>query len=320
MNVLIAGATGYVGSALLRQALERGYHVTALVRKKNAPDQGQDHPRLRLHRADFTNPLWASGLPHHDAVISCIASRQGGVSDAWAVEYEANHQLLQWAQDVGVTRFILLSAICVQKPKLAFQRAKLAFEQELLASKGSLEPTVIRPTAFFKSLSGQISRVSRGKPFLVFDGGRNTACKPISTRDLGQFMLDRLEDSASYGEVLPIGGPGPAITPSEQGELLARLCGRKPAVRSISSRWFDGAEAILNTTAGISTWSRDKAEFARIAKYYATESMLVWDANRSCYDEAATPETGSDTLADFYQDVITRAASLDSSHHHLFGG
>ena len=57
-----------------------------------------------------------------------------------------------------------------------------------------------------------------------------------------------------------------------------------------------------------------------IAKYYATESMLVWDANRSCYDEAATPETGSDTLADFYQDVITRAASLDSSHHHLFGG
>ena len=102
MNVLIAGATGYVGSALLHQALERGYHVTALVRKKNAPDQWQDHPRLRLHRADFTDPLWAGGLPHHDAVISCIASRQGGVSDAWAVEYEANHQLLQWAQDVGV--------------------------------------------------------------------------------------------------------------------------------------------------------------------------------------------------------------------------
>lgn len=320
MNVLIAGATGYVGSALLHHTLDRDYDVTALIRKNSELPQWQDHPRVRLYRADFTDPFWASGLPHHDAVISCIASRQGGVSDAWAVEYEANHQLLQWAQDVGVARFILLSAICVQKPRLEFQRAKIAFEQELLASEGLLDPTVIRPTAFFKSLSGQISRVSRGKPFLVFDGGRNTACKPISTRDLAQFMLDRLEDSASHGKVLPIGGPGPAITPWEQAELLARLCGRKPAVRSISSRWFDGAEVMLNTAAGISSWSRDKAEFARIAKYYATESMLVWDTDKSRYDEAATPETGSDTLRDFYQDVITRATSLDSSHHRLFGG
>jgi len=48
--------------------------------------------------------------------------------------------------------------------------------------------------------------------------------------------------------------------------------------------------------------------------------MLVWDTDKSRYDEAATPETGSDTLRDFYQDVITRATSLDSSHHRLFGG
>jgi divinyl chlorophyllide a 8-vinyl-reductase len=53
---------------------------------------------------------------------------------------------------------VLLSAICVQKPELAFQHAKLAFERALIDS--GLAYTIVRPTAFFKSLSGQVDRVS----------------------------------------------------------------------------------------------------------------------------------------------------------------
>lgn len=50
---------------------------------------------------------------------------------------------------------MLLSAICVQKPLLEFQRAKLKFEKELVEA-GDINYSIVRPTAFFKSLAGQV--------------------------------------------------------------------------------------------------------------------------------------------------------------------
>ena len=102
-------------------------------------------------------------------VISCIASRKGGVTDSWDVEYTLNKFFLNLCKRVGINRFILLSAICVQKPTLEFQKAKLAFET--LLKNSTLEYEIIRPTAFFKSLSGQIDRVKKGKSFLIFGNG-----------------------------------------------------------------------------------------------------------------------------------------------------
>ena len=48
----------------------------------------------------------------------------------------------------------------------------------------------------------------------------------------------------------------------------------------------------------------DKAELARIGRYYATESMLVWDAARQRYDADATPSIGTETLADYYAKLL----------------
>ena len=69
-----------------------------------------------------------------DAVISCLASRTGVPADAWKVDHGANLAVLEVAKRAGVQHFVLLSAICVQKPLLAFQRAKLAFEAALTGS------------------------------------------------------------------------------------------------------------------------------------------------------------------------------------------
>jgi divinyl chlorophyllide a 8-vinyl-reductase len=49
---------------------------------------------------------------------------------------------------------------------------------------------------------------------------------------------------------------------------------------------------------------RDKAQLAKIGRYYATESMLVWDAARGRYDAAATPAYGRETLEEFYTRVL----------------
>jgi divinyl chlorophyllide a 8-vinyl-reductase len=62
-----------------------------------------------------------------DALVSCMASRTGALGDAWAIDHLAHVGALHAAEVAGVTQVLLLSAIYVQKPLLAFQNAKLAF-------------------------------------------------------------------------------------------------------------------------------------------------------------------------------------------------
>ena len=75
--------------------------------------------------------------------------------DSWAIDYQATHNVLEAARAQGAAHFVLLSAICVQKPLLEFQHAKLKLEGALQAA-GDITYSIVRPTAFFKSLAGQV--------------------------------------------------------------------------------------------------------------------------------------------------------------------
>ncbi|MDE2275934.1 MAG: NAD(P)H-binding protein, partial [Burkholderiales bacterium] len=216
----------------------------------------------------------------------------------------------------GVGRVVLLSAICVQKPRLAFQQAKLAFEQVLVGS--GLTYSIVRPTAFFKSLSGQVDRVRRGRPFLVFGDGTLTACKPISDADLAAYLADCLTDPGRADRVLPIGGPGDAITPRQQGEALFRLLGRPPRFRQVPVALLDAIVGVLGTAGRVLPALAAKAELARIGRYYATESMLLWDAAAGRYSAAATPSTGTETLFDHYAGLLQGAAAPERGDHAVF--
>ena len=76
--------------------------------------------------------------------------------DSWDIDYQATLNLLTAARQNKASHFVLLSAICVQKPLLEFQHAKLKFEAALQAA-GDITYSIVRPTAFFKSLAGQVS-------------------------------------------------------------------------------------------------------------------------------------------------------------------
>lgn len=311
-RVLLAGATGYIGRFVARELVTRGYAVTAVVRESNAEPGARRSdtlarmlPGCELCVAPVTDPSRLSGALEgraFDAVISCIASRNGAPRDAWQVDCEGNKNLLDVGRRQGASHFVLLSAICVQRPRLAFQQAKLAFEATLQAS--GMDYSIVRPTAFFKSLAGQVERVLAGRPYLVFGDGRLTACKPIGEADLAGFLVDCLEDPDRRNRILPVGGPGPAITPREQGELLCRLAGKPVRIRSVTPKLFDAALAVLGPLSRLAPPLEAKAEFARIGRYYATESMLVWNEAAQAYDADATPSHGAETLDAFYARVL----------------
>lgn len=314
-NVLLAGASGYIGRAVASQLLSEGYAVTALVRDTATDLQGCTKVVVKLSEPQAVHAALAG--QQFDAVISCIASRTGAPKDSRRVDYEANRTLLDVAVALDIGHFILLSAICVQRPKLAFQHAKLAFEADLKSA--DIDYTVVRPTAFFKSLSGQIKRVQAGKSFLLFGDGQMTACKPISESDLAKYIAAAVTDKTMRNRILPIGGPGEALTPLEQGALLFELTGREPRYRHVPVAMFTVAIAILAPLSKVIPALAAKAEFARIGRYYATESMLLWDSARGVYDADATPSTGTDSLRQHYARVLDEGmAGQETGDHKLF--
>ena len=327
MRVLLLGASGTIGLSTARALLRQGHDVVCFLRKPKTTNATGASSKLSAQLQGATlrygDPCRLESInqdgfcdEHFDAVVSCMASRTGTPRDAWAVDFQAHVDVLQVAKASGVRYFVQLSAICVQKPLLAFQQAKLAFEKELVAS--GLTYAIVRPTAFFKSLSGQLARVKKGKPFLIFGNGQLTACKPISDDDLGDYIASCLTDVSKHNQILPIGGPGPAITPLAQGAYLFKQLNKPPQFKSVPVGVLDFIIGLLTVIGKVIPVAADKAELARIGRYYATESMLVWNESLNQYDPEGTPSFGHQTLFDAYSSWLEGDAAPDRREHAVF--
>lgn len=327
-RVFLLGATGTIGQATARAIAARGHSVVCLVRPARSGHVAaaqvvqrlQQTPgiEVRVGQPLSLDSLRRDGLrsERFDTWVSCLASRTGDPADAWDVDHAAHLRALQACREVGVEQVVLLSAICVQKPMLAFQHAKLAFEAALIES--GLNYSIVRPTAYFKSLSGQVERLRKGKPFLLFGDGALTACKPMADEDLADFMAGCLDNPAMHRRILPIGGPGPALTPREQGQLLFEALNLKPHFRQVPVAMMDVIIAGLSLVGAVLPAAARKAELARIGRYYATESMLVWDAAAQRYSAQDTPEFGRRTLADHYRALARGEVADQRGEHAVF--
>lgn len=330
INVLVTGSTGYIGKFVVRELARRGFNVIAVARERSGI-RGRDDKNKTLE--DFSSDSSSKSstttvcfsdvtdsetlnksidgldLPI-DVVVCCLASRNGGVKDSWKIDYKSSLNSLVAGRRRGATHFVLLSAICVQRPSLEFQRAKLKFEEELVKEAErcpDFSYSIVRPTAFFKSLGGQVESVKSGGPYVMFGDGELCACKPISEEDLASFMADCVLDDDKMRKILPIGGPGKALTPLEQGEMLFRLIGKKPIFLKVPIGVMDFSISILDFLVKNLPWLNleDAAEFGKIGRYYAAESMLIIDPETGKYDAEKTPSYGKDTLEDFFRRVIS---------------
>ena len=299
-KIFVAGSTGYIGKNVVKYALDNGFDV--VTAKRHSDDKpGQLNKKLKVIKISNNDNNWIADLEKVDVIISCLASRTGEPKDAHLVDYKLNCLLLEKAKALKCSQFILLSAICVQKPRLAFQFEKLAFEEEL--KKSGLNFSIVRPTAYFKSLSGQIENIKKGKPYVYFGDGQITQCNPISEKDLSLYILSCIKDKTKWRKILPIGGPKQSITPKDIGKILFEIFEVSPKYKSFPTKLLDAIRLLLLIISPFSNWAKNKSELIKIAKYYATESMLIWDEKKKCYDANMTPSTGKDTLRDYFYSI-----------------
>ena len=241
-KLVVVGATGYIGKAVVKEAVVRGYPTTAVVRDAAAAATEPKFQGANVMQADVTDPasLTRPGGPFEkgsvDVVVSCLASRSGSKKDSFAIDYQATLNCMEAARAAGARHFVMLSAFCVKSAErrdpyaLQFQYAKKDMEEKLRA-QDDLTYSIVRPTAFFKSVSGQVEVVAGGGPFVYFDlgKGKSATCNPIAERDLAAALLDTIEDPSKKNEVWNLGGPDAGMSMQQQGELVADVLGKEEA-------------------------------------------------------------------------------------------
>jgi divinyl chlorophyllide a 8-vinyl-reductase len=307
-TAVIAGATGYIGRSVVREAVRQGYHTVALVRdtasNKDLLDAAAEIVQCDVTDADSLKQVFAeiTAQPSGgkiDAVVSCLASRSGVKKDAYLIDYQATLNCLEAGRSVGAGHFVLLSAFCVKNPWLQFQQAKLKFEAALQA-----QSDMTYTMAFFKSVSGQLEVVQSGAPFVMFGDGQVTRCNPIAESDLAAYMMDSVTNPERRNKVINLGGPDDPITMLEQGKMLFKATGKEPKYVYAPLWLFDVIINSLQFLANITGAEalEDAAETGRIGKYYAVESMLTEDPSE---------KYGTITLQEHYNRIAVEGNDYD---------
>eukprot|EP00913_Durusdinium_trenchii_P035854 g33551.t1 len=142
MCLVVFGGTGYIGRATVKELAARGHEVVVCTRSKSGiggKESLEDVQRsfagegnITVVEGDVTDPaaldaLFASLPRTAQGAVCCLASRSGG-QDSFDIDYQATVNCVEASRRAKLAQFVLLSAVCVQRPLLAFQEAKLKAE------------------------------------------------------------------------------------------------------------------------------------------------------------------------------------------------
>jgi divinyl chlorophyllide a 8-vinyl-reductase len=114
------------------------------------------------------------------------------------------------------------------------------FEAEL-TSQNDVTYSIVHPTAFFKSVSGQLEGIQRGAPYVLFGKGDVTRCNPIAKEDLAYFMMDSAVNKEKLNKIMNIGGPDGPLTNQMLAEVSKQslaLCGQLDFVVALSRNFM----------------------------------------------------------------------------------
>ena len=202
MNIVLIGASGYVGSALLEEALARGHQVTALV---GHPEKLAARPQLTALKTDALDTATLAGqLRGHDAVISAFSGH--AQTDVYDYYLRGMRSIIAATRASGVPRLLVVGGAASLEVAPGVQlldtaefpaqwRETAAGAREalnLLRAEEELDWTFLSPSAYLEpgARSGQF-RLG-GDQLLIGADGQSR----ISLQDYAVAMIDELEKPA----------------------------------------------------------------------------------------------------------------------------
>lgn len=237
MNILVAGATGYLGRYLVNTLLADGQQVRVLVRDASKlTGAGPYHsPKIDpnsvdVFEGDLTKPASLEGVCSGiDVVISAAGLTRNSYGHSFHdVDYLGNKHLLEEAERAGVQKFTYIHVLHGEQTDAGILKAKIKFCEELKQS--SLPSVIIRPTGYYSDLTNVLDLAASGWMFLVGDG--QARMNPIHGKDLAAFTVHHALHSTGMFDV---GGPR-VYTYDEIALLALRVHGKKERVMHLPAQ------------------------------------------------------------------------------------
>jgi uncharacterized protein YbjT (DUF2867 family) len=228
MNILLCGASGFIGQAIAQALRTAGHRVVGTSSGQQAAGGARSAPGEHIV-VDFNNDTdattWLPRLAGIDAVLNAV----GVLRDTRQRPIKAVHELTPRAlfdacAQAGVRRVIQVSALGIVGSDTAYARTKLAADTHLLAlaEQGKLDAAVLRPSIVFGK-GGASSQLFMGlarSPLLCLPQAVIRArVQPVAVQDLALAIARLLGEQAAFTGVLH--GVGP--TPLSMADFIASL-------------------------------------------------------------------------------------------------
>ena len=224
-EVLVLGATGYVGGRLVSELLDAGHQVRVLTRSPGRAERYEWSGRVRLFTGDVLDAgTLAPAFEGCDAVYYLVHSI-GTSGDFAATEAIAALNARDAADAAGCRRIVYLGGMG-RGDALSTHLASRHQVGEILAS-GSTPTTELRAAVIIGagSISFEMLRyLTEVLPAMVTPRWVRTKCQPIAIRDVLHYLAAALEDPETIDRVLEIGGPD-VVTYAEMMQTYAEVAG-----------------------------------------------------------------------------------------------
>jgi uncharacterized protein YbjT (DUF2867 family) len=199
--ILLTGATGTVGSALLRRLIAGGVPVRCLVRDPKR--LGEQRVRVQIALGDLGNPAsFRNALRGVDTVVHLAASiRDQHLASIEELNGVATLRLVRASERLGVKRFVFFSAMeATQHSRTRFFRAK-ALAREAV-EESSLESTIFSPSIVYSPGDPWLTLLERFSylPAIPVSGSGNAVYQPIWAEDVADCTMAVLDGRGAGGD------------------------------------------------------------------------------------------------------------------------
>lgn len=257
--ILLTGATGLVGSALLRRLTARREPVRCLVRDPRR--LGPERVRVQIALGDLADPgVYRRALRGvHTVIHAAAAERDQPHATIEEVDGLATWRLLRAAEQAGVERLVFFSALgATPHHRTRLHRAKALAEQAVTGSR--LRTTTFAPSLIYAPGDRRLARIERLAllPAVPLTGLGRARTQPIWADDVADCVLAALDGRAGGEghERLELAGPQ-QLSHRELVELVLRAARRPRRVVPIPEpllRPLLHAYETMTGPAAIATW------------------------------------------------------------------
>jgi uncharacterized protein YbjT (DUF2867 family) len=212
--ILVTGASGYIGSHIVRALVEAGKPVRAMVYNKNrALQEGRlNNLEIGWVEADVTRPeSLPAALEQVSEIIHTVAiAIEKGKRRYETINYQGTVNLVDAAKTKNVKRFINLSQLGAH-PDLPYRfLASKGKAQSYVASSG-LEWTAFRPSVIWGPEDEFANTFAKLVPLtpVIFPivGDENSLFQPVWVGDVAASILKSLDDPSTTHQEYELGGP-----------------------------------------------------------------------------------------------------------------